>query len=126
MALMLPDLDDRRWSELVDVGRALIPLQAPDWTDHNVHDPGITILELLAWIAETDIYRLNRVPDRHKLKFLALLGIVPRPPAPARTVLGLALRDYAKGTQHVPEGTEFSGTDPYGAEIRFRSLRPMD
>jgi hypothetical protein len=21
----------------------------PDWTDHNVHDPGVTMLELLAW-----------------------------------------------------------------------------
>ena len=125
MALMLPDLDDRRWAELVDVGRALIPVQAPEWTDHNVHDPGITLLELLAWIAETDIYRLNRVSDRHKLKFLALLGIVPRPPTPARTVLGLALKDNAQGALPVPEGIEFSGTDPYGTEIRFRSLHAM-
>lgn len=24
-------------------------MTVPDWTDHNVHDPGVTMLELLAW-----------------------------------------------------------------------------
>ena len=73
--LPLPNLDDRRWSDLVQEGRGLIPVYAPEWTDHNAHDPGITLIELLAWVAEMDVYRLNRIPDRHKLKFLALVGI---------------------------------------------------
>jgi hypothetical protein len=56
-------------------GQALIPLYAREtWTDHNAHDPGITLMELFAWIAEMDIYQINRVPDRHKRKFLALVG----------------------------------------------------
>ena len=42
MPLPLPHLDDRRWQDLVEEGRALIPRLAPAWTDHNVHDPGIT------------------------------------------------------------------------------------
>jgi len=37
--LPLPDLDDRRWTDLVDEGRSLIPIVAPAWTDHNIHDP---------------------------------------------------------------------------------------
>ena len=84
MAVPLPNLDDRRWADLVEEGRALIPLYAPGWTDHNIHDPGIMLMELLAWVAEMDIYWLNRIPDRHKRRFLALAGIQPQPP-PAPT-----------------------------------------
>lgn len=91
MGIPLPNLDDRRWADLVEEGRALIPLYAPDWTDHNVHDPGITLIELFAWIAEMDIYQLNRIPDRYKLKFLSLVGVSPRPAQPARSVLGFSL-----------------------------------
>jgi hypothetical protein len=44
MPIPLPNLDDRRWADLVEEGRALIPLYASeDWTDHNVHDPGINV-----------------------------------------------------------------------------------
>lgn len=61
MPIPLPNLDDRRWAELVEQGRALIPLYSPEWTDHNASDPGITLMELLAFIAEMDVYRLNRI-----------------------------------------------------------------
>src|SRR5829696_7881240 len=90
MPLPLPNLDSRRWADLVEEARALIPRYAPAWTDHNVHDPGITLMELLAWLVEMDVYRLNRVPEAHRRKFLALVGVTPRPPRPARAVFGLA------------------------------------
>src|SRR6185369_16482773 len=77
MPLPMPNLDDRRWLDLVEEGRSLIPLYGPEWTDHNYHDPGVTLIELLAWVAEMDLYELNRVPERHKRKFLALVGIAP-------------------------------------------------
>jgi hypothetical protein len=125
MPLTLPNLDDRRWADLVEEGRALIPVYGPDWTDHNAHDPGITLMELLAWIAEMDIYQLNQVPDRHKQKFLALLGIVPRPPIAARAVLGLALKAGSQPV-HLPAGLEFSGTDASGTEMKVRSLETVD
>src|ERR671921_178467 len=106
MVLSLPNLDDRRWVDLVEEGRALIPFYAPEWTDHNIHDPGITTLELFAWVAEMDIYRLNRVPLAHRLKFLALVGVSPLPPRPARTVLRLTRR-AASAPFELPAGVEF-------------------
>jgi hypothetical protein len=120
----LPNLDDRRWSDLVDEGRSLIPLYAPDWTDHNVHDPGITLMELLAWIAEMDIYQLNRISDRHKLKFLSLVGITPKPPQAARTVLSFVLK---AGIAPLPlqAGTQFAGVDPFGEHTPFRLRDPI-
>ena len=123
MPIPLPNLDDRRWADLVDEGRALIPLYAPEWTDHNLHDPGITLIELLAWIAEMDIYQLNRIPERHKRKFLALVGISPEPPRPARTVLRFTLADGA--SLPLPAEVEFAGNDPFGQETRFRTLEPI-
>ena len=65
MPLPLPNLDDRRWQDLTQEAVALIPRYAPQWTDFNTHDPGITLLELFAWLSESLIYRLNLVPDRY-------------------------------------------------------------
>jgi Baseplate J-like protein len=93
MILPLPNLDDRRWSDLVEEGRNLIPRYAPEWTDFNVHDPGIMLLELFAWITEMDIFRLNRVPESHRRKFLALLGITLQPPQVAQSVVEFSLRN---------------------------------
>jgi len=74
MALPLPNLDDRSYVDLVEEARALIPTYDPSWTDHNSSDPGITLIELFAWLAEMLIYRANRVPDRHLITFLRLLN----------------------------------------------------
>jgi hypothetical protein len=119
MALPLPNLDDRRWVDLVDEGRTLIPLYSPKWTDHNVHDPGITLVELLAWMAELDLYRINRVPASHVGKFLALVGIQPMAPRGARTVLALHA-----GVPHVevPADVEIEARDLSGRWVVFRTL----
>ncbi|HEX3034040.1 MAG TPA: putative baseplate assembly protein, partial [Thermodesulfobacteriota bacterium] len=84
MGLPIPDLDDKTFDELVQEARSLISRFAPEWTDHNVHDPGITFIELFAWLAEMQIYRLNRVTDQNYEKFLKLVGIYSSPAQPAR------------------------------------------
>jgi hypothetical protein len=73
MPLRLPNLDDLSWEDLIEEGRSLIPATAPEWTNHNVSDPGITLMELLAYISERLMYQLNRIPDEHMLKFLKLI-----------------------------------------------------
>jgi len=84
MPLEIPNLDDRRWVDLVEESRARIPRDAPLWTDHNVHDPGITFIELFAWLAEMQIYQLNRVGQRHRELFGQLAGANREPLKPAR------------------------------------------
>ncbi|MCG5212175.1 putative baseplate assembly protein [Streptosporangium sp. KLBMP 9127] len=123
-ALPLPDLDDRRWQDLVDEGRALIPFYAPQWTDHNVHDPGITLMELFAWVAEMDLYTVNQITDAHRRKLLALAGITPAPPRPSRTLLDVRLAPGAPA-RSLPAGLEFEGRDPFGEPVRFRSLHEV-
>ncbi|HVT27905.1 MAG TPA: putative baseplate assembly protein [Lacipirellulaceae bacterium] len=124
MVIPLPNLDDRRWAGLVEEARALIPLYSSDWTDHNVHDPGITFLELFASIAEMDIFELNRVPERHKRKFLSLVGIEPAPPAPAQTVLRFDLKNNA-GTLDIPSAATLATTDAAGSDVPFTLLEKL-
>lgn len=73
MGIDVPHLDDRTYTDLVDEARALIPGYAPDWTDHNASDPGITLIELFAWLAEMLVYRSDQVTDRQVVAFLRLL-----------------------------------------------------
>jgi predicted phage baseplate assembly protein len=123
--LPLPNLDDRRWAELVDEGRSLIPFYAPGWTDHNVHDPGVSLLELFAWVTEMDLYAVNRVTDAHRRKLLALAGgVAPDPPRPASTTLGLGLAPGAP-PRPLPAGLEVEGSDPFGTAVRFRTLHEL-
>ena len=83
MPLPTPNLDDRHFQELVDDAKRLVQQRCPEWTDHNVSDPGVTLIEAFAQMVDQLIYRLNRVPDRHYVKFLDLLGVHLFPPTAA-------------------------------------------
>jgi predicted phage baseplate assembly protein len=124
LPLPLPNLDDRRWADLVEEGVALLPRYAPAWTDHNIHDPGITIIELFAWLTEQSIYRANRISDRHRRKFLALIGFSPRPPQPANAILGVTLAAGA-GPLDVPVGCVFLASAPAMGALPFTTIAPV-
>jgi hypothetical protein len=83
MSLPLPNLDDRRFEDLVEELRTHIPGYAPGWTDHNPSDPGITFMEMLAWLAEMLLFRLNRIPPGIYKKFLLLIKETGDTPAKA-------------------------------------------
>jgi hypothetical protein len=74
MPLNLPQLDDRTWKDLVEESRALIPGLAPEWTNFNASDPGITLVELFAYLTETLLYRVNRVSEPSQRAFLKLIN----------------------------------------------------
>ena len=74
MPLQLPNLDDRSYNDLLEEALALIPALSPEWTNHNPSDPGITLVELFAYLSDMLIYRLNRVTDENIRKFLKLLN----------------------------------------------------
>ena len=64
MPIPPPKLDDRKYDDIVREARALIPQYCPEWTNLGDADPGITLVQLFAWMTEMIIYRLNRVPTR--------------------------------------------------------------
>jgi hypothetical protein len=73
MSIPLPNLDDRTYESLVEEAKSLIPIEYPEWTDHNPSDTGIILIELLAWLTEMTLYRVNRIGDRNYEAFLNLL-----------------------------------------------------
>jgi len=101
--LPLPTLDRRTWADLVSEARALIPRYAPEWTDHNAHDPGITLVELFAWLSEILMFRADRVFPPEMRAFLRWFGIEPLPSQAASTVLALRLPSGGAG-QPLPAG----------------------
>ncbi len=84
MPLPTTNLDDRRFQEIVDQAKRMIPQYCPEWTDHNVSDPGVTLIELFAWMTEMLLYRVNQVPEKLYISFLNLLGVQLEPPRAAR------------------------------------------
>lgn len=75
MSLPLENLDNKTFKQLVEEAKKRIPIYAPQWTDHNPHDPGITLIEVFAWLVEMQIYNLNIVSDDAMWTFLRLVGI---------------------------------------------------
>jgi hypothetical protein len=116
-----PKLDDRSFEDIVNEAIRLIPQYCPEWTNFNRSDPGITLIELFAWMMEMVLYRLNRVPDKNYLAFLNLLGIRLKPPQPARAVLTLSMSDKGDHTL-VPRGTAVATLpSPDGRVISFET-----
>jgi len=74
MSLPLQNLDDISFEDLVKEAKSLIPVYAPEWTNHNASDPGITLIELFAWLCEMIIYRIDQIPEQNYIHFLNLLG----------------------------------------------------
>lgn len=106
MPLPSPNLDDRRFQDLVDDAKRFIQRRCPEWTDHNVSDPGVALIEAFAQMVDQLSYRLNRVPEKVHLEFLDLLGMRPAPPRAATVELTFWLSAALDTTVTVPAGTE--------------------
>lgn len=112
--LPLPDLDDRTFREIVEDSRKMIHKLIPQWTDENYHDPGITFIELFAWLTEMQQYYLNRITEKNEMKFLKLLGIRPQEAVPARS--GVTFTGISEET-FLPAGTKLAaGDQPFETE----------
>jgi hypothetical protein len=110
----VPNLDDRTHREIVEEALRLIPQYCPEWTNFNPSDPGVTLVELFAWMTEMAIYRLNKVTDKNFIAFLSLMGVTLQSPQPARALLQFNLVPKSAPTW-VTAGTPVS-TQPTGKE----------
>ncbi|AXX32801.1 putative baseplate assembly protein [Actinosynnema pretiosum subsp. pretiosum] len=106
MPLPSPNLDDRRFQDLVDEAKRRVQQHCPEWTDHNVSDPGVTLIEAFAHMTDELLYRLNRVPDLHYLRFLDLIGVTLFPPAAARADVTFWLSAPRETPVVVPAGAQ--------------------
>ncbi|WP_329144501.1 hypothetical protein OIU91_08880 [Streptomyces sp. NBC_01456] len=102
----VPDLDDLRFQPLVDAAKRALPQRVPEWTDHNVSDPGVTLIEACAERTDQLLYRINRMTERQRSALLRLMGIAPLPASPARITVLFARTDTTTGRRKIPEGTQ--------------------
>jgi hypothetical protein len=96
MPLITPILDDRSFEDLFTELRNRIPVYNPQWTDHQDSDPGITLLQLFAYLGEGLQFRFNQIPEATQLAFLKLLDLPLMPARPA-SVLARISSEVANG-----------------------------
>src|SRR5829696_7595518 len=109
-------LDDRHFQDLVNEARMRVARRCPEWTDHNVSDPGITLIELFAWLTETLVYRVNRIPAKLHVALLELLGMRLRPPTAATTDIRFRLAAAPDEDVVIAGGDTEIATQRLGAE----------
>jgi predicted phage baseplate assembly protein len=115
----IPRIDDRRYDDIMAEARTRIarytPEWSPVWTDVNDSDPGVTLVQLFAWLTEMLIYRLGRVPELNYLKFLQLVGVELNPAEPASAEITFpVLANFAQPTVVIPARTQVSAEAPDG------------
>lgn len=127
MAMTPPKLDPRNFADLMREARNRIPRYTPEWTNFNPSDPGMTLVELHAWMTEAILYELNRVPEKNYNSFLALLGIQPNPARPACAELSFTLDNLDLPSNPlvvpIPMGSQVGVEDP---EIKTNILFETD
>jgi hypothetical protein len=81
-------LDDLDWRELTDAARLRLPaLSGGKWTLHAPVDPGITLVELFAWLLDQRVYWMDRVEEPLFRAAVELLGESMQAVRAARTVM---------------------------------------
>ncbi len=120
MTSIVPKLDDIEFDRLVEDGRGLIPRYAPQWTDHNLHDPGITLIDLIAWLVDQQVYRIGFVGDSLRAAFTRLMGIAPRGPVPAKMLIW---PKPAVPVMNLNKGTEINSPD--AVDARFTLMQDI-
>jgi hypothetical protein len=121
MATAAPVLDDRSYQDLVDDALARIPIHNPEWTNFNRSDPGVTLIELFAFLTESLVYRANQIPERNRVKFLSLLGVPVAGASSARGVITVANAHGAAEPVPLAAGFEASA-----ANVAFAAERGLD
>src|SRR5262244_3297235 len=121
MPLTIPTLDDRKYQDLLNEALARIPVYTPEWTNFNKSDPGVTLIEVFAFLTENLLYRCNQVPERNRRKFLQLLGVPLAPAASARGLVTISNERGALETRTLNGGLELQA-----AQVPFRTDRGLD
>ena len=122
MTIQVPVIDDRSFNQLVSEAQARIPVHTPEWTNLNLSDPGITLIDLFAFLTENLLYRSNRIPEANRLKFLSMLGISLEPPSPG---VGLVTVSNDKAPVSQPESLA-AGTQVQAGQVPFQTKTPLD
>ena len=99
------NLDDQNFDIIVENARKAIRKYAPYWTDENTHDPGITMIELFAWLKEMLQYYMDQTTEPLEYQFLKLFGIKRDFGSPAEVIAKVM---HISEVETLPYKTQFS------------------
>ena len=121
MPLNVPVIDGRTYDDLRDEALRRIPVHNPAWTNFNASDPGVTLVELFAFMTENLLYRANQIPERNRRKFLSLLGLPLQSAASAKGIATITNERGPLETLNLPPGVELRA-----GQVPFRTDAGMD
>lgn len=121
MPIEVPRIDDRSYREILNEALARIRVHNPEWTNFNESDPGVTLLELFAFMTESLLYRSNQIPERNRRKFLTLLGV---PLLPAGCARGIVTFTNARG--RLESFTLGDDLEVLAGQVPFRTQQALD
>lgn len=122
MSIPNHSLDDTSFEQLVAEAKKKIPAYSKVWTDFNESDPGITFIELFAWLADMQIYSLNRITEKNYFRYLKLLGVTLTQPSPSKVDISLKT-DLNGPAFMIKKGSKFKADTPsgYNSEIIYET-----
>src|ERR1051325_6510177 len=123
MPLRVPKIDNRLYDDLIAEALARIPVHTPEWTNFNRSDPGVTLIEVFAFLTESLLYRANLIPERNRKKFLQLLRIPLQSATPARGIITISneSQEANPAARVVPADLEVRA-----GQVPFRTQRAVD
>lgn len=121
MPLTVPAIDNRTYQDLRNEGLSRIPVHNPEWTNFNRSDPGVTLVEVFAFLTESLLYRANQIPERNRRKFLKLLRLELRPASAARGIVAFANDRGPLEVVTLPSGFEVQA-----GKLTFRLEQGLD
>jgi predicted phage baseplate assembly protein len=126
----IPRIDDRNYDSLITEVRTRIarytPEWTPVWTDVNDNDPGMTLAQVFAWMAEMLAYRMNLVPELNYIKFLQLIGIELNAAEAAQAEITFPVKSSSDRYVIIPERTQLTAEAPDGGPpITFETDRAL-
>ena len=120
MPLPAPPILERDYDEILDEALARIPVHTPEWTNFTESDPGVTLVQLFAFMTESLLYRANRIPERNRARFLRLLGVGLQPATPATGIVAF------DATREATVHTLAAGTEVFAGQVPFRTRDGLD
>jgi predicted phage baseplate assembly protein len=120
MPLPPPPVALLSYRQLVREALERVPSHTPEWTNLNDADPGVTIVQLFAFLTETLSYRADLVPVRSRSKFLQLLDVPLRPAQPARGLVAFTNQRGPLAATALPRETEVTA-----GRVPFRTVNAL-
>ncbi|MGZ8157270.1 MAG: baseplate J/gp47 family protein [Methylobacter sp.] len=96
-------------------------MHTPEWTNFNQSDPGVTLVQLFAFLTENLLYRANLIPERNRIKFLQLLQVPLQPATAARGLVTINNERGITATVTLPHDLEV-----LSGNVSFRTERGLD